>query len=146
MTEMDFMEFLTQGDNLLGVSLNDRVSKLHELLGKPLEIVGNKKAGFFHYKGLRYGYFEDKIDEIAVVFYNEDDLKFNVTNEFQEDFELSNRTFLHRFMYFLSSVQIGWECRGFKYQNGCTLVTKKKVHIEFDLETGFLHKIYVSRI
>jgi len=145
-TDIDFMQFLTQGDSLRGISLNDSVGKLYGLLGQPIEIVGDKKAGFLHFKGLRYWYVEDEIAEMAIIFYNEDDLKFSIVNELNEEFTISNLMFLHEFMYFLSSIPINWECRGSKYQNGCTLIVKKKIYIEFDLETGFLRKVYVARL
>jgi hypothetical protein len=143
---IDLFDFMTKGYSLCGVSLNDTIEKVQKLLGKPLEKIGDKTAGFLIYtEGVRYGYFENEIDELAILFNEKNKMKYNFINDMNEKVEVSNKTQIHQFIYLLNTKKITWKCVDEKNIGAFIIIINHATCIYFDLDTGRLMKIFISR-
>lgn len=146
MKKTDILEFLTTGNHLQGIRLNDPVDKLFEKLGTPKEQVGTTQFGFFHYKqGLRFGYFDKVINELVILFRSKKSPNFAIKNPFNEILIISGETKIHEFIYLLNTMQIGWKCPDQKDLSGFIMVINDEVVVFFDLDSGNLTRIFVGR-
>jgi len=148
MSKVDLVHFMINGTSLNGISLNDPVKKVIDTMGKPIETIGNKETGFFQYRnGLRYGYFENEIDELAILFRPQKKYWYSVKNDLNEEIIISGKTQIHQFIYMLKSTEVKFACVDEKNLDKDTLMLKVNgaVYVFFDLYTGYLEKIFVAR-
>jgi len=146
MGKVDLINFIINGTSLNGISLNDSLDKVIDVLGKPIEKIGDKKAGFLQYKkGLRYGYFGNEIDELAILFREWKKYSYPVKNNFNEEINISGKTQIHQFIYFLNSNEIKWKVVHEKNLDALIIEVNSTIYVFFDLYTGYLNKIFVAR-
>ncbi|WP_113635888.1 hypothetical protein [Nubsella zeaxanthinifaciens] len=145
MDGIKFFEFLKTGNNLNGVILNDPKDKISELLGEPIELIGDRECGFFQYKnGVRIGYFGNEIDELAISFVGRGDIFYSV--KLDNTYEITNHTQIHEFIFFLNNNNLSWKSFDEKSKMAFSIILKSGVYVVFDLETGCLYKIGKSRL
>jgi len=144
---VDIVDFMVNGSDLNSICINDPIAKVISLMGKPVEIVGDEKAGFFHYhNGLRYGYFGNEVNELAILFHETGKYSYRTSNQFNEEIIISGVMQLHEFIYMLKSKEIKWECIKGRSISGLTLQINNKTYVLFDLYNGYLDRISISRM
>ena len=142
----EFIDFLKNGKTLLGISLNQTVDSVYRLLGDPINVIGDKKIGFLEYQqGVRFGYFDDQVDEIGVKFFGNNNINIPVDIS-GEDLEIfTENTKNHDFIRVLNFAGIQWKSHDEKNLDVFCIKTIANVYVLFDLETGNITKATVSR-
>lgn len=136
---IDILKFLSTGFFYEDVNIGNKVIDVINRIGEPITITGDKKSGFMNYpNGIRIGYFDDYVDELAIVFWANKDIKYTIS---EYGYDITEKTLLHEFVHILNTVNITWKCNDEKNLNTFSLVTTKNVYVLFDLETGFITKI-----
>lgn len=145
--QVDIIDFMINGNDLNGICINDPIEKVVSLMGKPVEIVGDKKAGFFHYRnGLRFGYSGSEVDELAILFQEKGKYSYHTSNQFNDEIIISGVMQLHEFIFMLKSKEIKWECIKGRSMFALKLQINSKTYALFDLYTGYLDRISISRM
>jgi len=144
MMDINILDFLRNANNLNGVHLNDSVDKVFELRGDPLEIIGDKACGFLHYgNGIRFGYFGTEIDELAIIFYGGKSITYIVDCEHIRI--INEKSTINEILLFLNFSNIEWKSNDEKNVNVFSVKLNNNIYILFDLLTGRLTKISISR-
>lgn len=69
----DLIEFLRKGERLCGISIGMKKQEVIEKFGSQLYVYGDKQVGYMELpKGIRFGYFGNFIDEMAILNEGED--------------------------------------------------------------------------
>ena len=143
---INIINFISTGSNLAGVELNDPLENALALLGPPTEKIGTDKYGFMLFEGgLRYGYFNDVVDELSILFYPEARYSYFVENNLNEQLSIDGKTQLHQFIYLLKTAAVKWRCIDDKNTLSLTIEMNSATFAYFDLHTGYLDKIFIAR-
>jgi hypothetical protein len=134
----DLSNFLKEGESLLNVKLNDSIDTLELRLGSYISKTGDKEVGFFKYaNGLRFGYFKQQVDEIAILFFDSKKANYTYVVEATGQVEsINKKTMIHDIIRILNIDKIDWSCWDTTTLNMFCIRTAKNIFISFDLDTG----------
>ncbi len=145
MKKNEFLQFLKNGEKLLGIELDQSCESLFSLLGRPLNTVGDKKAGFYQYQhGLRFGYFTHRVDELGVIFYGNNGIKIPIDVEMEDEIFITEDTTINTFIRILNYAKIEWCSCDEKNLDIFCIKTEGNVYVLFDLDTGKISKVSLS--
>lgn len=141
MTGDDVLDFIKKGA-IKGLTLGMPLIVVNEKLGRPDENVGDFKSGYLTYGIFSVGYFDDLIDELAILFYKNKMVSLiTKENEFGELNEINAETKINEFIYFLNSNGVLWDCYDKGNLDYFIIRSEVGVSIVFDLHDGTLNKI-----
>lgn len=143
MNELDISDWIINNKALFNVNLNDDLDLTLNKL-KNGKLVGEKDYGYYYYypSGFRFGFSENKIDEIGIEF-SQTDLKILLTQDGSK-INLSTET-IHKVLDFLNEMFIVWEPIN-EIDKSCLVVKLKQsnIYFVFDIYSGKLVKIFKS--
>lgn len=135
--------FLKVGLTALNVSQVPSKDEIYQVYGEPIEVVGDNNYGYYLYpKGLQFGYFGTRIDEVALIFKFCQDEFYSVLNILlKETLVINKNTKIHELIKFMNYEKIKWESIDNHSIGAFSLRTEGNVIVMFDLETGELIKM-----
>lgn len=148
------VRFLKKGKFFKGLRLKDKTSKMYKNFGTPKAIIGDNSFGFYEFSnGVRIGYIDDYLDELAILF-DKRNVKYpiEITSSEKEISlskyvnEISNKTRIHEFLRVLGYNNIKWKSCDERSKECLSIVTEANVLITFTLEDGKLFRIVYSDI
>ena len=144
MLDINILDFFKNGGHLNEVHLNDSIEKVTQICGNPIEKIGDKECGFLHYSnGVRFGYFNNEIDELAIVFFGNTSIKYDINCDHLT--VINEKSTINEIIYLLNASNIVWKGNDEKNINVFSIKLNNNIYILFDLLTGFLTKISLSR-
>lgn len=145
MTGEDVLGFIKTGE-IKGIKLGVTVAEVYEKLGQPDENNSDLKAGYLSYGLFTLGYFDDVIDELAMLFYKNKATSFVTNeNEFGEIAEINGDTKINEFIYLLNSRGFLWDCYNRINLDYFIIRSEIGVGVVFDLNDGTLNKISYTK-
>ena len=142
------IHFLKNGiSSVFYINLNDSINTLKEVYGEPINIVGTKDNGHYHYSnGVRFSYKNDKINEIDIKMMYDESINFILDKKIPllEIDSVNINTPIHAFIFILNEFNILWRSYNEKNKSVFALLTEGGVCVVFDLETGELVKIVIN--
>jgi hypothetical protein len=142
----DLILFMKTGQSLCDVKIGHKKAEVISRFGTRLEQYGEKNYGYFELpKGIRFGYFGDEIDELAVLNKREDAVFELPVPDLHETFSISPKTTICEAIKFLNWSSVKWSVIDTANKFNLTLLTQGKVGLIFDLEDGELMIISTTR-
>ena len=142
----DLISFLKTGQLLCDIKIGHKKADVISRFGSGLVQYGEKDYGYLELpKGIRFGYFADKIDELAVLNKREDAVFELHVPDLHETFTIGPKTTIHEAIKFLNWSSVIWSVVDTSNKFSLTLLTQGQVGLIFDLEDGELMKISTAR-
>ena len=141
---IDIVMFIRQGFVREGIGFGMSIKELKEKIGDPDSVIGDTIRGYLMYDCLRFGYLDDIVDEIAILFCVDDNfrLKINLENVDDEITVIAGTTKINEFIKLLSINGINWQSQYRKNElDYVSIHVENKSAATFELQTGFLTRI-----
>jgi hypothetical protein len=94
----EILHVIKEGLSCLYISLGMPIEKLQEIYGAPNEVIGDSSAGYLNYGYIRVGYFDDYVDEVAIMFDGDPQFKLEI-EELEEIKCISGQTTINQFVH-----------------------------------------------
>jgi hypothetical protein len=141
---LDILPFLMKGNKLLGVNIGQTYDAVISKLGSPIRVDGDAKEGFIHYSnGIRFCVLNDQIVEIAIDFYLNKNIKYQVKSPLGLQF-ITEKSMIHEVIQIMNCTKLVWRSWDEKNVSLFSIRLKSNVFISFDLDTGTVARISFS--
>lgn len=138
----DILSLIREGIGMFDIPSGIHIKDVLTQFGLPSDFYGNASVGYFNYGALRVGYFEGRLDEMAILF--EDDISFDIHDPMLEDLlpALTATSYLHQVIQLLNCAELPWHSKYEQEHMDYTVVTVgDTADMWFDLDTGYLIRI-----
>ena len=142
--DIDIVMFIREGFVQEGIGFGMSIKELKEKIGDPDSVIGDNIRGYLMYGCLRFGYLDDFVDQIAILFYVDDTTKFNINLENIEGeiTSICGTTKINEFIKLLSVNGIKWQSQYQKNElDYVSIHVEDKSAATFELQKGFLKRI-----
>lgn len=137
----DILTLMRKGFYYEGIRFGMSVDELRSNLGKPGSAIGDGNIGYIVYDFLRIGFIDKIIDEIAIFFNSNEELKFSTNLDDEIDY-ISTCTKIHQLIKLFNMNGIEWHA---EYHNNeldyVSLTIGTTSVVTFDLNTGLIYRI-----
>lgn len=132
----ELIDFLRKGEVLFSISLGTQKQEVFNRFGNLLTVYGDKMVGYLELPGgIRFGYWNDTIDELAVL-NQRDDAKYPFQIEgVERELVLGPETTFDEVTTLLDSQDIEWKRLELTNEFEYTILTEGFVGLVFDAET-----------
>lgn len=142
----DLISFLQTGKSLCNIEIGQKKQDVISKFGEQLEQYGEKEYGYFELpKGIRFSYFKDEIDGLAVLNKREDAVFAIDVAELQDTYTIGPNTTIHEAIKFLNWSGTKWTTVDTDNKFNLTILTQGNVGLIFDLDEGELIMISTTR-
>lgn len=142
----DLISFLKTGESLCDIKIGHKKADVISRFGEKLDQYGEKDYGYLELpKGIRFGFWGDEIDELAVLNKREDALFELHVPDLHETFTLGPKTTIHEAIKFLNWSKVIWSVVDTANIFSLTIFTQGQVGLVFDLEDGELMIISTAK-
>jgi hypothetical protein len=147
--EDGIIQFLKYGENIDSfIRLEEKISEVEKICGYIGSKNGNNECGYYYCgNGLRIGYIDEYINEIAINFYQEKRVRYPLTLQLVFNLNsISKKTEIYQLLKLLNLNNIKWKCFDEKSKEMFSIITEGYVMIMFSLENGKIHSMIYSQI
>jgi hypothetical protein len=138
----DLISFLQIGKSLCDIELGHTRQDVIARFGDQLDQYGEKDYGYFELpKGVRFSYFKDEIDGLAVLNKREDAMFALHVPDLLDTFTIGPSTTIHEAIKFLNWSRTKWTLVDTDNKFNLTILTQAGVGLIFDLDDGELMMI-----
>jgi len=142
----DLISFLRTGQSLCDIKIGHKKADVISKFGSKLDQYGKKEYGYLELpKGIRFGYFGEELDELAVLNKREDAVFELSVPDLHETFTIGPKTTVHEAIKFLNWSSVIWSAVDTANKFSLTILTQGQVSLIFDLEDGELMKISTAK-
>ena len=137
--------FLQNGKSLCDIEIGQTKHDVISRFGEQLDQYGEKEYGYLELpKGVRFSYFKDEIDGLAVLNKREDAVFTLVVPDLQDTFTIGPNTTIHEAIKFLNWSGTKWTAVDTDNKFNLIILTQGNVRLTFDLDYGEL--IMISKV
>jgi hypothetical protein len=136
---VDLIRFIKEGDVNSTIFLGMNLEEAIRLQGNDFERIGNMQSGYIKDAELRLGYFENKVDEIAIMYFDTN-IEHLVDGEYGS-VSVSKKTQIHEFIQILNYNEISWKSYKETDLDYFYLIAQSGVTGIFELDSGTLNRI-----
>jgi hypothetical protein len=138
----ELISFLQIGKSLCDIEIGQNKQDVVSRFGEQLEQYGEKGHGYLELpKGVRFSYFKEEIDGLAVLNKREDAVFIFDVQELQDTFTIGPNTTIHEAIKFLNWSRTKWTIVDTDNKFNLTILTQGNVGLIFDLDDGELMMI-----
>lgn len=138
----DLISFLQIGKSLCGIEIGQTRQDVLAKFGDHLDQYGENDYGYLELpKGVRFSYFKNEIDGIAVLNKREDAVFVLHVPDLLDNFTIGPNTTIHEAIKFLNWSRINWTIVDTDNKFNLTILTQADVGLIFDLDDGELMMI-----
>ena len=140
----DILKLMREGFSHEEIRFGMPIKELRTKLGEPNNAIGDSQMGYLTYDLLRIGYYSDVVDEIAILFEEEDHwvFKLNLEELNGEIDTITNGTKINEFIKLFNTHGFMWRSQ---YRNNemdyVSISVEHGSEVLFDLETGLIKRI-----
>jgi hypothetical protein len=138
----DLISFLQIGKSLCDIEIGQARQDVIARFGEQLDQYGEKDYGYFELpKGVRFSYFKDEIDGLAVLNKRKDAVFVLDVPDLLDTFTIGPNTTIHEAIKFLNWSRTKWTIVDTDNKFNLTILTQAGVGLIFDLDDGELMMI-----
>jgi hypothetical protein len=138
----ELITFLRNGQSLCDIKIGHTKQDVLSKFGAQLDQYGEKDYGYFELpRGIRFSFFKDEIDGLAVLNKRNDAVFDLVVPDLQDTFTIGPKTTIQEAIKFLNWSQVNWTVVDTVNKFNLTILTQGNVGLIFDLDDGELMMI-----
>lgn len=141
------LSFIITGE-IKGIRVGMTLNEVTEKLGQADDETGDSKVGYGYlmYGIFRIGYIGNTINDLALFFYKDPDVRICLDYKDDEEyFEINAHTKINEIIRLMNYRGISWDCYAKTDSDYFTIRSERKVAIIFDLYEGSLFMISYVR-